>query len=327
MVIHPFVVFLCGLLILISGAELLLRSATKFADMLGMSPVVIGLTIVALGTSVPELAIGITAATEGKGVLSVGNIVGANMVNILCILGMAALIRPMSLSQMYLKLDLVVMIMASSLLLLMSMDGRLMPWEGALLVLSAVIYTIVILRTIGRRRSAETAGISGEPQAAHAPRPTGWPVACWYAALLLIGITITLLGSDLLVSGAVELAQILGVSDGLIGLTIVALGTTTPELATTLLGIIRNKRNVVVGTLVGSFIYNILIILGVTVITSQTGIGLEKNMQWLDLPFMVVVALGCAYACRSGHHLSRGEGAIFLMVYILYMGPLVVFRT
>jgi cation:H+ antiporter len=324
MVLHPFIVFLSGLLILIAGAELLLRGASRLADMLGMSPVMIGLTIVALGTSIPELAVGLTAVSEGKGGLSVGNIAGANIISILFILGLTALIRPMSLTQIYLKLDLAVMVAAGAMLAAMGLDGRLTPQEGLLLALGAVAYTIVILRTTQRRRTIEAPPAEASRRSDQA---FNWAEAAWHAAMLAIGISLTLFGADLLVSGAVALARAYGVSETLIGLTIVSLGTTTPELATALLGIVRNKRNVAVGTLIGSYIYNILVILGITMLFSGQGIMLERNVVRFDLPFMAAVAIMCAWVCRSDHRLSRAEGAMFMMVYLAYICALLVFRT
>lgn len=325
MVLHPFVVFLSGLLILIAGAELLLKGASKLADMLGMSPVVIGLTIVALGTSIPELAVGLTAVTEGKGVLSVGNIAGANIVNILLILGLAALIKPIPLTQLYLKLDLFVMIAAAMALVGMAMDGMLRQWEGMLLLAGAVVYIVALLRAARQKRTAEASRPSSESSPAHSGHV--WAQVSWNASMLLIGIAITILGADLLVSGAVKLAQIYGVSDAFIGLTIVAIGTTAPELATSLLAILRNQRSVAVGALIGSYIFNILVILGATVIFSVNGIALEKSMIWFDLPFVAVVAMMCAYACRTGKSMARKEGAFFMMTYFAYLGTLLVYRT
>lgn len=327
MELHPFVVFLSGLLILITGAELLLRNASRLADMLGISPLVIGLTIVAMGTSIPELAVGITAATEGRGSLAVGNVAGANIVNILCILGLTAVIRPIPLRQMYLKLDFAVMAGAAVALLVMALDGLLTPLEGLLLVLGAILYTVAILRTTQRREAAETSNSLVEESPAHKQSSRGWGKICWISAMLLLGIAITIGGANLLVSGAVELAQAYGVSDAFIGLTIVAIGTTAPEFATAMLATIRNKRNVAVGTLIGSFIYNILVILGVSMMFSADGIPLERNLIWLDLPIMVAVAMLCIFTCRNGRSLTRKEGVFFVLSYLLYLGALLIFRT
>ena len=145
--------------------------------------------------------------------------------------------------------------------------------------------------------------------------------------MLLLGIAITIGGANLLVSGAVELAQAYGVSDAFIGLTIVAIGTTAPEFATAMLATIRNKRNVAVGTLIGSFIYNILVILGVSMMFSADGIPLERNLVWLDLPIMVAVAMLCIFTCRNGRSLTRKEGVFFVLSYLLYLGALLIFRT
>lgn len=325
--LHPFILFLAGVVIVVLGAEMLLRGAARLAGMLGVRPIVIGLTIVSVGTSAPELAVGITAVSEGKGPLAVGNIAGTNMLNILFILGLSAALRPLPIRLQSVRMDVPVMIGSAVALLLMALDGVLTPTEGALLVLAAVFYTIVLVRE-SRRESP--AMLQEYREDFGAPKPPAGKRArsfAWQATLLLAGMALTVLGADLLVAGAVNLAATYGVSDAFIGLTIVAIGTSAPELATTLMGTLRNDRDVAIGNLIGSSIYNILVILGITMLASPGGVEVGRDVLWFDLPLAAVVALVCLPVFRSGRQVSRAEGLCFVAAYLAYMTLLVVFRT
>jgi cation:H+ antiporter len=257
MTLHPVVIFLGGLVVIVVGAELLLRGATRIAAMLGIKPILIGLTVVAVGTSAPELAVGVTAALEGKGPLAVGNIAGTNIVNILFILGLSAAIRPLPLQLQSIRLDVPVMIASAIALFVMAFDGVLSRTEGLILVAAALVYTAALIRLSRRESAAMKQEFAEEfsPQALHAGR--GIARGSWNAVLLVVGMGLTILGADLLVGGAVNLARMLGVSDAIIGLTIVAIGTSAPELATTVVATIKDDRDVAIGNLIGSSISNI----------------------------------------------------------------------
>ncbi len=327
MSLHPGLVFLGGLTVILLGAEMLLRGASRLASLLGISPLLIGLTVVSVGTSMPELAIGLTAVSEGKGPLAVGNIAGTNIVNILLILGLSACWRPLPTRSLSVKLDVPVMIAAALTLLLMSWDGVLSRLEGACLVVAAVVYTVVLVRlTRGetgamRHEFAQEFG-SRAMQAGH-----GWRQAVGHALLLCVGMAVTVLGAELMVAGAVELARSVGVSDAFIGLTIVAIGTSAPELVTTLLATYRNDRDVAIGNLIGSSVYNILVILGLTMVVAPHGVEVSREIMWIDLPLAALVAMVCLPVFRSDRMVSRKEGALFVAAYVTYLTSLVVWRT
>jgi cation:H+ antiporter len=324
--LNPVITFLGGLVVILLGAEILVRSATSVAAMLGISPIVIGLTIVSVGTSAPELAVGITAAAEGNGALAVGNIAGTNIVNILLILGLSAAIRALPIRMQSLKLDVPVMIGSAVALIIMSLDGVLTPTEGALLLLAAVLYTALIVRESRRESSAmkrEFRQEFGPPTAAGRTRLRFASAT----ALLVGGMALTVLGADLLVAGAVNIARSYGVSDAFIGLTIVAIGTSAPELATTLIGTLRNDRDVAIGNLIGSSVYNVLVILGITMLAAPGGIEVERDVLFIDLPLAAVVAAVCLPVFRTGKQVSRVEGALFVAAYVAYLVVLLTLRS
>lgn len=324
--LHPALIFLGGLVVVILGAEVLVRSASTVAAMLGISPIVVGLTIVSVGTSAPELAVGIAAVTEGKGGLAIGNIAGTNIVNILLILGLSAAIRALPIRMQSIKLDVPAMIGAAVALLIMSLDGMLSRGEGALLLVAAVCYTALLVRESRRESAAVKREFNEDFALSSSPAGKRGKRFAWQTALLLAGIALTVLGADLLVAGAVNIARAYGVSDAFIGLTIVAIGTSAPELATTLVSTIRNDRDVAIGNLIGSSVYNILVILGLTMLAAPHGIEVQRDILWIDLPLAAIVAAVCLPVFRSGARVSRTEGALFVAAYLAYLSALVAFR-
>ncbi|NTS43859.1 calcium/sodium antiporter [Flavisolibacter sp. BT320] len=323
----PLVIFLIGLVVITSGAELLLRNATRIAAMLGIKPILIGLTVVSIGTSMPELAVGIKAVQEGKGPMAVGNIAGTNIINILFILGLSAAIRPLKIHLQSIKLDVPVMIATSFALILMAMDGKLERWEGIVLLVAAIIYLVILVRT-NQKESAEVkkefgdmyenadAGKTEKPKKMRGVLPV---------VLLLASMALTIWGADLLVTGAVSIAQAIGVSDAVIGLTIVAIGTSAPELATTIVATYKNDRDVAVGNLIGSSITNVLVILGLTCLAAKS-IDVSNDILFIDLPLAAVVAIVCYPVFRSDRMVSRMEGVLFVTLYLLYLAWLLIFR-
>ncbi len=325
MELNPVLVFLAGLAVVLLGAELLLRGAAHLAAMLRISPILIGLTVVSVGTSMPELAVGITAVSEGSGALAVGNIAGTNIVNILLILGLSAMMRPLPTRALSVKLDVPVMILCAVGLFLMSADGRLGRVEGALMVLAAIVYTVVLVRV----STHESAALQREFRAEYgqAGASQGWKPVVLNSLLLLAGMALTVQGAQWLVDGAVAIARQQGVSDAFIGLTIVAIGTSAPELVTTLVATMKNERDVAIGNLIGSSIYNILVILGLTLLASPGGIDVSGEILWIDLPLAALVALVCLPVFRSDRQVSRKEGAAFVAAYVVYLASLIWLRT
>ena len=323
--------FLAGLFALIIGAEMVLRGGARFAALMGIRPLVIGLTVVSIGTSVPELAVGITAGLEGSGSIAVGNIAGTNMVNILFILGLSALFRPLELHLQVIKLDLPMMILAAGLMAGLAWDGILSAGDGIVLLAGAILYTILLLR---RHESAAVeeefedmcaGGLEVSCQAG--PKRDGSRARLNNALLLAAGMGISVIGAQWAVHGAVEMARSLQVSEAIIGLTVVAIGTSSPELVTTAIATVRNERDVAVGNLLGSSIYNILVILGLTCMASPGGLPVERQLLMLDIPLMAGVALACVPVFWSGKCISRLEGGLGVAAYLIYLLWLILFRA
>ena len=327
MEVHPAIEFMGGLVVILLGAEMLLRSASAVAAMLGVTPIVIGLTIVSIGTSAPELAVGITAVAEGRGSLAVGNIAGTNMLNILLIMGLSAAIRALPIRMQSIKLDAPTMVAAAVALMIMSLDGVLTQTEGALLFLAAVFYTALLIRESRRESSAMKREFAREFGAVAVPVGRRRMYFVGYWALLLAGVLLTVVGADLLVAGAANLAQEYGVSDAFIGLTIVAIGTSAPEFVTTLVATFKNDRDVAIGNLIGSSIYNILVILGLTMLAAPDGVEVSRDVLWIDLPLAALVAAVCLPVFKSDAKVSRTEGAIFVAAYLAYVTTIVVLRS
>lgn len=316
--------FIIGLLVLILGAELLTRSGITLARQLGIAPIIIGLTIVALGTSAPELAVGIDAALIGNGALAVGNIAGTNTVNVLLILGLSALLRPLALQTDTLTLDLPAMLIAGLLMLGLSADGSLSRLDGAVLLAAGGVYTVLVVRSA--RRSRRLVQVEDPLKEGGSGGPKG-NRALISIAQLLAGIILVVVSADWLVTGAVGLARLWGVSDAFIGLTVVAIGTSAPELVTTVMSTLRGERDVAIGNLIGSSVYNICVILGVTSLIPETGIPVPKEVIWVDIPVMAAVALACVPVFFSGREVTRVEGGLFVMAYVGYLAGLILTRT
>lgn len=334
MELHPSITFLAGLIIIIVGAELLLRGASRIATLLKIKPIIIGLTVVSIGTSMPELAVGITAATEGRGSLAIGNIAGTNIFNILFILGLSALIRPLPLHLLSIKLDVPVMIATALVLIGMAWDGVLSQAEGLALIFAAIIYTIALIQLSKRESIAmrhefmeEYGAESAKPPAGSIIPQTKLYIGLWNSTLLAAGIFLTVLGAELMVSGATGIAQSYGVSDAVIGLTIVAIGTSAPELASTMLATIKNDRDVAIGNLIGSGIYNVLVILGITCAAAPHGIDVTSEILWIDLPLAAIVAIICLPVFKSDKLVSRREGIFFIVSYAIYFSSLLLIRN
>ncbi|HCF63091.1 MAG TPA: calcium/sodium antiporter [Ferruginibacter sp.] len=324
---HPLVIFIGGLIIILLGAEFVLRSSSRIAAMMGIRPIIIGLTVVSIGTSMPELAVGITAVSEGYGSLAVGNIAGTNMLNILFILGLSAALKPLPLHQLSIRLDVPVMIGAAVILFLMALDGMISRIEGIFLFLAAIVYVVVLIRMSKKESVSLKKEYEEEYSTKALLKKPGTLAITGNSVLLIVGIGLSVFGANLLVDGSVDIALSLGVSEALIGLTIVAIGTSAPELATTIMATIKNDRDVAIGNLIGSSISNILVILGLTTIASPHGVDVSKDILWLDLPLAAAVAIACYPVFRSNKMVSRTEGIVFVSLYLVYLSSLILLRT
>jgi len=314
-----------GLVALITGAELLVRGGSRLAARLGIPPIVVGVTVVSLGTSTPELAIGVQSALQDDGTLALGNIAGTNTVNLLLILGLSALIRPLAMKTETLRFDLPVMSAAALLLLVMAWDGVLSRTEGVIMILGAALYAgwiVVWTRRESQAVKDEYEHELGVPTAQRTRRAVAVNVT-----LLVAGIVVIVVGADLLVDGAVQIAQTFGVSDAVIGLTIVAVGTSAPELVTTMVSTVKDDRDIAIGNILGSSVYNILLILGVTAVVAPRGAIVEPDLARIDIPVMVAATVVCIPVFITGRRVSRLEGGAFVASYLAYLMSLVLTRV
>ncbi len=315
-----------GFILLVVGAEFLVRGASKVAALFGISPLVIGLTVVAYGTSTPELAVSIQAGLAGAADIAVANVVGSNIFNILLILGICAMIQPLVVAQQLVRLDVPLMIGLSVLTILFALDGRIGMLDGILFVVGLIVYNVWAIRKSRQESAAVKAEYEQEYGAQNAPPLTAMEIGK-NAAFILGGLAILVVGSRWLVNGSVALAQVLGVSDMIIGLTIVAAGTSLPEVATSVIATIRNERDIAIGNVVGSNIYNILAILGIASVVTPGGLVVAPAMLSFDLIVMTAVAFACLPIFFSGYSIDRWEGVVFFGGYIAYTAYLVLSAT
>jgi len=323
--VTAWVLMVLGLVALITGAELLVRGGSRLAARLGIPPIVVGVTVVSLGTSTPELAIGVQSALQDDGTLALGNIAGTNTVNLLLILGLSALIRPLAMKTETLRFDLPVMSAAALLLLVMAWDGVLSRTEGVIMILGAALYAgwiVVWTRRESQAVKDEYEHELGVPTAQRTRRAVAVNVT-----LLVAGIVVIVVGADLLVDGAVQIAQTFGVSDAVIGLTIVAVGTSAPELVTTMVSTVKDDRDIAIGNILGSSVYNILLILGVTAVVAPRGAIVEPDLARIDIPVMVAGTVVCIPVFITGRRVSRLEGGAFVASYLAYLMSLVLTRV
>ncbi|MGA4670976.1 calcium/sodium antiporter [Propionibacteriaceae bacterium Y1923] len=320
----PALLIIVGLLALVVGAELLVRGGSGLATRLGIPPIIVGLTVVAIGTSFPELAVGIQAAVAGSGGLAVGNIVGTNIVNLLLILGVSAVLSPIAVESRTIRLDLPSMAAATALFVVVAWDGRLTRLEGIILLVAGVIYTWVILRSA----RSEPQEVQEEYEHEYeVPNGKNWKGILADSAMLVIGLVIIVVGSDWLVDGAVAVAVSRGVSEAVIGLTIVAIGTSAPELVTTVVSTIKGERDIAIGNLLGSSVYNLLFILGATMALSPETIGIPRDVLTIDLVVLAVAVAACIPVFRSGQRIERFEGIILVIAYLAHLAYLLTARV
>lgn len=316
----PIASIIAGLVLLAFGGEMLVRGASRLAAAARISPLVIGLTVVAFGTSAPELAVTLQSAFVGQADLAIGNVVGSNIFNILFILGLSSLLVPLVVSVQLIRWDVPLMILASLLMLLVALDGSIGRYDGLLLFGCLVIY--VVWSIIESRRE----GLNLKPgqevddvEEAKAGRRVMGQIVWIVVGLVLLG-----LGSRWLISGSVVIARLLGVSELVIGLTILATGTSLPEVAASLIASLRGERDIAVGNAVGSNLFNILCVLGLTALVAPDGIAVAPAALWFDIPIMIAVAVATLPIVFTGHVISRWEGALFFAYYLAYVGYLVL---
>jgi cation:H+ antiporter len=317
-----------GLLLLALGGELLVRGAVQIAERLGVSPLLIGLTLVGFGTSLPELVASVQASLAGAPGIAVGNIVGSNIANILLILGLAALVNPIAVGSAALARDGGLGVAVAALFALLGLFWTLDRAVGVLLVAGLVAYILFAYRQERAEPADHTAAFDkaaafegAHPSGVHhalasAPGAGPWAMAA-SAALFLLGLVLIVLGGKLLVQGAIGLARGFGVSEAVIGVTIVAVGTSLPELVTSLIAAFRRQSEVALGNVLGSNIYNVLGIGGVTALIAPTAVPAE--IARYDAFVMLLAAVLLLFIARSGWRIGRREGGLLLGGYAIYL--------
>jgi cation:H+ antiporter len=315
--------FVGGLVLLVLGANLLVRGASKLALSFGISPLVVGLTIVAFGTSAPEVAVSVGAVLDGKTDIAIGNVVGSNIFNVLFILGISALIAPLVVNIQLIRQEVPIMIGASLLLLALGLDGRLSMWDGGFLFLLLVAYTVfLVVQSRRETQAAQDEYAEANPSAAAGAWDSKLPAQL---VLIAAGLAALVFGSEWLVTASVNFAKAMGVSDLVIGLTIVAAGTSMPEVATSITAAIKGERDIAVGNVVGSNTFNILGCLGISgLVSGDLGLVMAPSLMAFDIWVMLAVALACLPVFMTGREIARWEGGVFLGYYAAYVAYLIL---
>ena len=300
---------LAGLVLLTFGADVLVKGASSLASSLGVSPLVIGLTVVAFGTSAPEMSVSVSSAFKGSADIAVGNVVGSNICNVLLILGLSAMAASLVVQKQLVRFDIPVMIYASFIVFLMSIDGQISRLDGLLLFAGIVAYTVFLI--LEARREG-VANVGGEEVISTQP--------LWKNVLFItIGLLMLIVGSQWLVDGAVAIAKHFGLSEVVIGLTIVAVGTSLPELATSVMASLKGERDIAVGNILGSNIFNIGAVLGISGLVAPNGLPVAQSLLMVDIPVMILVALVCLPIFLANYTVTRWDGLAFLVSYAAYL--------
>ncbi len=304
-----------GLFALIIGADLLVRGSSILAKIAGLSPLIIGLTIVALGTSAPELAINIQSALINKPDIAVGNVIGSNIFNILFILGISAIIVSLVVQKQLIRFDIPILITVTFIAFFMSIDGIIERFEGLILFTGLIIYTTYLIYQSKKNYIApeDTAGKKGFID-------NQKPLIKAFLSLffMLIGLGLLVHGSNWLVETSIQIAKQLGVSELIIGLTIIAAGTSLPEVATSVVAAFKGEKDIAVGNVIGSNLFNLMAVLGLTAIIAPDGIAVSRAALSFDFPFMLAVTIACLPIFFTGNMISRWEGWMFFCYYVAY---------
>ncbi|MDR2307161.1 MAG: calcium/sodium antiporter [Paucimonas sp.] len=308
-----------GLVLLIIGAELMVRAALRLAARLHVRPLIIGLSLVAFGSTAPQLTVSLQAAYQGAPDVAVGSVIGSNIFNVLVILGLAALIIPLRVSRQLVRLDIPLMIIASGLVYLLARNGQLDRIEGLALLLGLLVYLLMLWH-----QSRHYARTYPAPRVAHTSRARFWSAI---VLQVLFGLGLLSLAGHLLLEAAIEVATDLGLSERIMGLTVVAVCTSLPELAAALIAALRGEREIAVGTVIGSNLFNLLAVLGLTALVTPEPLSISPNALDFDLPVMLGVAALCLPVFYSGYRVTRAEGLVFLCLYLAYGLHVVAFTT
>jgi len=311
-----------GVVCLVGGAELLVKGAATIASKLGIAPVVIGLTVVAFGTSAPELAVSVSAAFGGNADVAFGNVVGSNIGNILLILGASAVVGGLAVQQRIIRFDIPLLIVVSVVALLMSLDNNIGRIDGIILFAGVVVYVGWLVR---EARGERTDVVEEYTESVETIEGVALERPLWFNLMLVAaGLVVLVVGSQLLVNGATDIAESAGVSDLVIGLTVVAIGTSLPELATSILAALRGQRDIAVGNVIGSNLFNLMSVLGLSSIVSNDGIPVSDVSLRLDFPVMLAATIVLVPIVWNGFQIKRWEGFVLIGFYAVYVAYLVL---
>jgi cation:H+ antiporter len=329
---------LLGLVLLVAGGELLVRGASGLATRIGMSSLVVGLTVVAFATSAPELAVTLGAVMGGEPGLAVGNVVGSSIANVLMILGSSAIILPLLVKVQLVRIDIPFMAALSILFLLLAIDGGFSRVDGLILLVMLVLYIAVAIilsrrdghvddlrgpgasiATASAGRVGQTARTSGDTMTEAVEDVEARGSIGRDLVLVLIGVVLLVVGANILVKGATGIATAFGVSDLIVGLTVVAIGTSLPELATSIVAVRRGQRDLAVGNVVGSNIFNIGAVAGLAAMISPTGLPVPESALALDIPLMIAASVVLLPLAFTGSVIARWEGGLLVALYVSYL--------
>lgn len=300
-----------GIILVLWGADHMTEGSVALAERFNVSQLTIGLTIVAMGTSLPEFCVSLVSALKGTPDLAVGNIVGSNIFNALLIVGVAAMVTPINITLTTVRKDIPFALVASVLLMMMCFDGKISRLNGAILLAMFAIFMVITFKTAGQ-----------DPQTQNDDKPAKKPMKLWLCVVFIIaGLGALILGSELFVNGATKVATLLGVSQAVIGLTIVAGGTSLPELATSVVAARKGNSGIAIGNVLGSNVFNILFILGVTGVISPMHM---QGITMMDLSVMVTAMIMLWLFSYTKLTLERWEGAVLTATFLIYMGYLLV---
>lgn len=314
-----FIVFVIGLVALVYGADLFLKGVDAFGIKWRISPVIMGLTVVAFATGAPELAISIKAAANGSADLVLGNIIGSNIANILLIIGIGSVMKAIAITPRILKVDLPIVLFVSLVLYWISSDGSLSKLDGVILISMLIAYSIFTFFQIKKSRAEHKIVDLYEPNINPDNLDDGLKFYAINLGWLAIGLVMIVMGSDWMVDSAIEIATLFGISELIIGLTIVSIGTSLPEVATSIAIIRKGNPESAIGNVLGSNLYNVLLTLGITILITPQVLQVSSIAINFDLPIMVGVIILCFPIFITGMKITRSEGVVFLLYYASYL--------
>lgn len=324
----PWLTLVLGIAVLLLGAELLVRGAVRLSLLFGLAPLVVGLTVVAFGTSAPELAVSVAAAGRGAAELALANVLGSNVFNVLLVLGATALVRPLVIQRRVVRREVPLVIVASALVWWMAGGGGVTRLDAGLLLIALVFYVTWSIRE-GLRAEVPEPDLSRLPALGEVPEPADHGARralrryALPAGLVALGLAGLAAGSSWLVESARVLARSLGVGEAVVGLTVVAVGTSLPEVATSVVAAFRGEQDLAVGNVLGSNLFNLLGILGVAGLLDRSGLAVSGRMLTFDLPIMLIAAVVCLPIFVTDHRIDRGEGGLLVVFYVGYLACLV----